>query len=74
MVSFGMEDFEKRFGNLQPSQFVDIISLVGDSSDNIPGTLYLSLYLSFVLFVVNCCRFFSHDCEINVLMIPIICY
>ncbi|KAF3340142.1 DNA polymerase I [Carex littledalei] len=37
MVSFGMEDFQKRFGNLTPSQFVDIISLAGDASDNIPG-------------------------------------
>ncbi|XP_078177267.1 5'-3' exonuclease family protein isoform X2 [Carex rostrata] len=37
MVSFGMEDFQKRFGNLTPSQFVDVISLAGDASDNIPG-------------------------------------
>lgn len=37
MTSFGMEDFAKRYGNLEPSQFVDVISLVGDKSDNIPG-------------------------------------
>ncbi|KAE9597242.1 putative DNA-directed DNA polymerase [Lupinus albus] len=37
MVSFGVEDFEKRFGGLKPSQFVDMIALSGDRSDNIPG-------------------------------------
>ncbi|ESQ45305.1 hypothetical protein EUTSA_v10010410mg [Eutrema salsugineum] len=37
MVSFGEEDFAKKFGNLKPAQFVDIISLAGDKSDNIPG-------------------------------------
>ncbi|KAK2641973.1 hypothetical protein Ddye_023736 [Dipteronia dyeriana] len=37
MVSFGMEDFAKKYGELKPSQFVDVISLVGDKSDNIPG-------------------------------------
>lgn len=37
MVSFGLEDFAKKYGLLKPSQFVDIISLVGDRSDNIPG-------------------------------------
>ncbi|CAN8254709.1 unnamed protein product [Cochlearia groenlandica] len=37
MTSFGIEDFAKKFGNLEPAQFVDIISLVGDKSDNIPG-------------------------------------
>ncbi|XP_057957266.1 uncharacterized protein LOC131150521 isoform X3 [Malania oleifera] len=37
MVSFGMEDFAKRYGTLKPSQFVDVVSLVGDRSDNIPG-------------------------------------
>ncbi|XP_068318064.1 uncharacterized protein [Pyrus communis] len=37
MVSFGMEDFAEKYGSLQPSQFVDVISLVGDKSDNIPG-------------------------------------
>lgn len=39
MVSFGMEDFAKRYGDLKPSQFVDVISLMGDKADNIPGRL-----------------------------------
>ncbi|KAG6524703.1 hypothetical protein ZIOFF_014638 [Zingiber officinale] len=38
MVSFGLEDFAKRYGDLKPSQFVDIAALAGDKSDNIPGT------------------------------------
>lgn len=37
MVSFGLEDFAKRYGSLSPSQFVDVVALVGDKSDNIPG-------------------------------------
>ncbi|KAJ3674079.1 hypothetical protein LUZ60_006071 [Juncus effusus] len=37
MVSFGMEDFATKFGGLKPSQFIDIIALAGDVSDNIPG-------------------------------------
>ncbi|XP_010503918.1 PREDICTED: uncharacterized protein LOC104781042 isoform X2 [Camelina sativa] len=37
LASFGMEDFAKKFGNLEPAQFVDIIALAGDKSDNIPG-------------------------------------
>ncbi|XP_047980340.1 DNA polymerase I isoform X4 [Salvia hispanica] len=37
MSSFGMEDFAKKYGTLDPSQFVDVVSLVGDKSDNIPG-------------------------------------
>ncbi|KAH6768228.1 5'-3' exonuclease family protein [Perilla frutescens var. frutescens] len=37
MSSFGMEDFAEKYGTLKPSQFVDVISLVGDKSDNIPG-------------------------------------
>ncbi|XP_052199231.1 uncharacterized protein LOC127806169 isoform X4 [Diospyros lotus] len=37
MVSFGMEDFANKYGALKPSQFVDVMSLVGDKSDNIPG-------------------------------------
>ncbi|XP_057545256.1 uncharacterized protein LOC130824324 isoform X2 [Amaranthus tricolor] len=37
MVSFGLEDFAKRYGTLSPSQFVDVVALVGDKSDNIPG-------------------------------------
>ncbi|XP_029123664.2 uncharacterized protein [Elaeis guineensis] len=37
MVSFGLEDFAKRYGALKPSQFVDVVALAGDKSDNIPG-------------------------------------
>lgn len=37
MVSFGMEDFAEKYGGLKPSQFVDLTSLMGDKSDNIPG-------------------------------------
>ncbi|CAI9106681.1 OLC1v1005886C1 [Oldenlandia corymbosa var. corymbosa] len=37
MVSYGIEDFVERYGSLKPSQFVDVVSLVGDKSDNIPG-------------------------------------
>jgi len=39
MVSFGLEDFAKKYGALKPSQFVDVVALVGDKSDNIPGWL-----------------------------------
>ncbi|KAI4368296.1 hypothetical protein MLD38_016870 [Melastoma candidum] len=37
MVSFGMEDFAEKYGPLKPSQFVDVIALIGDKCDNIPG-------------------------------------
>uniref|UniRef100_A0A2P2MQD1 DNA polymerase I n=1 Tax=Rhizophora mucronata TaxID=61149 RepID=A0A2P2MQD1_RHIMU len=37
MASFGLDDFAKLYGDLKPSQFVDMVSLVGDKSDNIPG-------------------------------------
>ena len=40
MTSFGIEDFAKKYGTLKPAQFVDIISLVGDRADNIPGFLF----------------------------------
>lgn len=38
MASFGVEDFARRYGALKPSQFVDVVALAGDKSDNIPGT------------------------------------
>lgn len=44
MFSFGMEDFAKKYGTLKPSQFVDVISLVGDKADNIPGSSMLLQY------------------------------
>ncbi|KAL6578176.1 hypothetical protein OROMI_010504 [Orobanche minor] len=44
MSSFGMEDFSKKYGTLKPSQFVDVISLVGDKSDNIPGLFDFHTY------------------------------
>ncbi|XP_051148749.1 uncharacterized protein LOC127263658 isoform X2 [Andrographis paniculata] len=37
MSSFGLEDFAEKYGSLKPSQFVDVIALMGDRSDNIPG-------------------------------------
>ncbi|KAF3792023.1 DNA polymerase I [Nymphaea thermarum] len=39
VVSFGLEDFTKRFGALKPHQIVDVMGLAGDKADNIPGTL-----------------------------------
>ncbi|XP_058094189.1 uncharacterized protein LOC131240135 isoform X5 [Magnolia sinica] len=37
MASFGLEDFAKKYGALKPSQFVDLVALMGDKVDNIPG-------------------------------------
>ncbi|XP_031497151.1 uncharacterized protein LOC116262162 isoform X2 [Nymphaea colorata] len=37
VVSFGLEDFTKRFGALKPHQIVDVMGLAGDKADNIPG-------------------------------------
>lgn len=41
MVSFGLEDYAKKYGALQPSQFVDFLALAGDQVDNIPGSVCL---------------------------------
>ncbi|GKV29245.1 hypothetical protein SLEP1_g38186 [Rubroshorea leprosula] len=43
MVSFGMEEFAERYGDLKPSQFVDVVALMGDSADNIPGYLLITV-------------------------------
>ena len=40
MVSYGMDDFAEQYGSLTPSQFVDVVALVGDKSDNIPGSIF----------------------------------
>ena len=48
MVSFGLEDFAERYGTLKPYQFVDVVALMGDQSDNIPG---LSIFFSLEFFI-----------------------
>lgn len=47
MTSFGIEDFAKKYGTLEPAQFVDIISLVGDRADNIPGLGFFNYFIQF---------------------------
>ncbi|KAH9606131.1 hypothetical protein KSS87_007273 [Heliosperma pusillum] len=37
MTSFGLEEFAAKYGTLEPSQFVEVVALAGDKSDNIPG-------------------------------------
>lgn len=49
MVSFGVEDFEERYGGLKPSQFADMIALTGDRSDNIPGYFVLLHFKCYLL-------------------------
>ena len=31
------ETFREKYGGLEPAQFVDLLALIGDSSDNVPG-------------------------------------
>ena len=37
LVPYTERDFRAEFGGLDPAQFVDLLAMVGDSSDNIPG-------------------------------------
>jgi 5'-3' exonuclease len=53
MVSFGVEDFVKRFGALKPSQFVDVVALSGDKADNIPGIFCTVVPFDAILARVN---------------------
>ena len=53
MVSFGVEDFVKRYGALKPSQFVDVVALSGDKADNIPGIFCIVVSFDAILASVN---------------------
>ena len=37
LVPYTERDFREEYMNLDPAQFVDLLAMVGDSSDNIPG-------------------------------------
>lgn len=37
IVSFGIEQFAEKYGDLKPSQIVDVMALAGDNADFIPG-------------------------------------
>lgn len=37
VVSFGVEQFAEKYGDLKPSQIVDVMALAGDNADFIPG-------------------------------------
>lgn len=37
IISFGLKEFAERFGDIQPSQYLDVLALMGDTVDNIPG-------------------------------------
>jgi 5'-3' exonuclease len=37
IVSFGLEEFAQKFGSIQPAQYLDVLALMGDKVDSIPG-------------------------------------
>jgi 5'-3' exonuclease len=37
LVPYTERDFRDEFGDLDPAQFVDVLAMVGDASDNVPG-------------------------------------
>ena len=37
LVPFTERDFRAEFSDLDPAQFVDVLAMVGDASDNVPG-------------------------------------
>jgi DNA polymerase-1 len=37
LVPYTESDFRNEFANLDPKQFVDVLAMVGDASDNVPG-------------------------------------
>lgn len=59
MVSFGMEDFAKKYGAIEPCQFVDVMSLVGDRSDNIPGIFRILGFNFIIILGFLYCMFIS---------------
>lgn len=37
IVQFGVKEFQERFGDIQPWQHLEVLALMGDKVDNIPG-------------------------------------
>lgn len=37
IVAFGVKEFQERFGDIQPVQHLDVLALMGDKVDSIPG-------------------------------------
>lgn len=37
LLPYTQDDFRRDWGGLEPSQFVDVLALMGDASDNVPG-------------------------------------